>query len=215
MASAGLLPGVITCVMSGAVAAFGLHLLSVCATQTSHRRASFHAISQLTFPRAAVFFDLAIAIKCFGVSIRCVQQPNLHIHVTEALSLSYLIIIKNLAPSVVKALYHVLSPETVLPAWSTDGRTWISLFMLILAPLCFLRELNSLRHTSYVALFSVAYLVVVVVVCYFHPPKGSMPPGDVHVIHFTPSFVSTFPVQVFAYTCAQNVSRLRSSECRC
>lgn len=31
-------------------------------------------------------------------------------------------------------------------------------------------------------------------------------PGKIRLIHFTPSFVSTFPVQVFAYTCAQNVS---------
>jgi amino acid permease len=70
MASAGLLPGVITCIFSGGVAVFGLYLLSLCAAQTGHRRASFHAVSQLTFPKAAVFFDAAIAIKCFGVSIR-------------------------------------------------------------------------------------------------------------------------------------------------
>ncbi len=30
--------------------------------------------------------------------------------------------------------------------------------------------------------------------------------GEVHLIHSSPSFVSNFPVQVFAYTCAQNVS---------
>lgn len=77
--------------------------------------------------------------------------------------------------------------------------------MLILAPLCFLRKLDSLRHTSYIALFSVAYLLLVVVVCFVHPPKGSAPPGEVHLIKFTGDFVSTFPVQVFAYTCAQNV----------
>jgi amino acid permease len=31
------------------------------------------------------------------------------------------------------------------------------------------------------------------------------PPGEVHLIKFTPSFLSTFPIQVFAFTCAQNV----------
>ena len=71
MASAGLIPGVITCALSGSIGAFGLYLLSLCATRTKHRHASFHAISKLTFPRAAVFFDAAIATKCFGVSIRC------------------------------------------------------------------------------------------------------------------------------------------------
>jgi amino acid permease len=70
MASAGLIPGVITCALSGAIGGFGLYLLSLCAIRAKHRRASFHAISKLTFPRAAVFFDAAIATKCFGVSIR-------------------------------------------------------------------------------------------------------------------------------------------------
>ncbi len=32
--------------------------------------------------------------------------------------------------------------------------------------------------------------------------------GEVRLIHFTPNFVSSFPVQVFAFTCAQNVSLL-------
>lgn len=69
-------------------------------------------------------------------------------------SCSYLIIIKTLMPSVVTALYHVLSPHDP-PAWALSGRIWISLFMVFLVPLCFLRSLNSLRHTSYVALFAV------------------------------------------------------------
>ncbi|KAG8880103.1 hypothetical protein FRB97_001089 [Tulasnella sp. 331] len=187
MASSGLLPGILTCIFSGAVASFGLHLLSICATQTAHRKASFFAISEMTFPRAAVFFDAAIAIKCFGVSI------------------SYLIIIKGLAPSVLKSLFHVMSPSTELPDWSLDGRVWVTIFMFILAPLCFLRRLDSLRHTSYIAVVSVVYLVVVVVACHYKPPKGSSPPGEVHLIRFTGTFVSTFPVQVFAFTCAQNL----------
>ena len=74
MASAGLLPGMITCVFSGSVAAFGLYLLSRCATYTPHRRSSFFAVAKLTFPNAAVFFDAAIATKCFGVSIRFVLR---------------------------------------------------------------------------------------------------------------------------------------------
>jgi len=165
-----------------------LYLLSRCATYTPHRRSSFFAVAKLTFPNAAVFFDAAIATKCFGVSI------------------SYLIIIKDLMPNVVRSLYHDLtSPDTEPPAWAVSGRIWITLFMAVLIPLCFLRRLDSLRHTSYVALFSVAYLVLIVIVCYFSPPEGIEPPGDISLIHFTPNFVSTFPVQVFAFTCAQNL----------
>ncbi|KAF8967626.1 vacuolar amino acid transporter 5 [Flammula alnicola] len=175
MASSGIIPGIITCVLSGSVATKGRH-------------ASFHAVSQLTFPSAAVFFDAAIAAKCFGVSI------------------SYLIIIKGLMPKVVASLYHDLTSETTNPPeWSQNGNNWITIFTIILVPLCFLRHLNSLRHTSYVALFSVAYLVAIVITCYFWPLKGMSSPGEIRLIHFTPSFVSNFPVQVFAFTCAQNL----------
>lgn len=52
---------------------------------------------------------------------------------------------------------------------------------------------------------SVVYLVVIVIYCHFNPPKGSAEPGEWHLVRFTPSFISTFPVQVFAFTCAQNV----------
>ncbi|EJD07295.1 uncharacterized protein FOMMEDRAFT_15993 [Fomitiporia mediterranea MF3/22] len=188
MASAGIIPGMISCVLCGCIASFGLYLLSRCAQYTAHRSSSFFAVSKLTFPNAAVFFDAAIATKCFGVSV------------------SYLIIIKSLMPNVVLSLYHDLtSPDTEPPAWAVSGQAWISLFMVILIPLCFLRKLDSLRHTSYIALFSVAYLVLIVIVCYFNPLSGTPARGEVHLVHFTPTFISTFPVQVFAFTCAQNL----------
>ena len=47
---------------------------------------------------------------------------------------------------------------------------------------------------------------MIVVSCYFRPLEGTPAPGEVRLIHITPNFVSTFPVQVFAFTCAQNVS---------
>ncbi|KAK2463582.1 hypothetical protein APHAL10511_004333 [Amanita phalloides] len=188
MATQGVMPGIITCLLSGGVAAFGLYLLSLCATKTQHRRASFFAVAQLTYPRAAVFFDAAVAIKCFGVSI------------------SYLIIIKGLMPNVVATVYHDLtSPDTHPPAWALKGTNWLLIFMAVLIPLCFLRRLDSLRHTSYVALFAAAYLVVIVITCYFRPMEDMPPRGQVHLIRFTPKFLTTFPVQVFAFTCAQNL----------
>lgn len=59
-------------------------------------------------------------------------------------------------PSVVRSLFHDLSsPDTEPPAWAASERVWLFLFMIILVPLCFLRKLDSLRHTSYIALFTV------------------------------------------------------------
>ncbi|KAI6023926.1 hypothetical protein PISMIDRAFT_679649 [Pisolithus microcarpus 441] len=188
MASAGIIPGIITCAFSGFVGGFGLYLLMQCARRTPHRRSSFFAVAQLTFPQAAIFFDAAIAIKCFGVSI------------------GYLIIIKSLMPNVVASLYHDLtSPSTNPPQWALSGPMWLVFFMIILVPLASLRRLDSLRHTSYIALFSAAYLVIIVIRCYFKPLEGTVPRGDIHLVHFTPTFVTTWPVQVFAFTCAQNI----------
>ncbi|GLB41828.1 putative transmembrane amino acid transporter protein [Lyophyllum shimeji] len=188
MASAGIIPGIITCIFSGSVAGFGLYLLTLCATQTAHRRASFFAVSELTFPKAAVFFDAAIAIKCFGVSI------------------SYLIIVKGLMPKVVRSFYHVIISESrEPPQWTLSGAVWLTMFMIFLIPLAYLRRIDSLRHSSYVALFSVAYLVVIVIYNYFWPLPGTPERGEVHLVHFSPTFVSTFPIQVFAFTCAQNI----------
>lgn len=154
MASAGIIPGIITCVFSGGIASFGLYLLSLCATKTPHRQASFFVIAQITYPKAAVFFDAAIAIKCFGVAIRCVwyiqystSSNAVHLH-------SYLIVIKSLIPNVVSSLFRDSEP----PAWMLDGGNWLVIFMAILIPLGFLRRLDSLRYTSYAALFSVGTL---------------------------------------------------------
>lgn len=157
MASCGLIPGMISCFLSGSVAAFGLYLLSRCAAEAPHRKASFFAVAQLTYPSLAVFFDAAIAIKCFGVSIRCVDLAYVVSDMSQVLMniSSYLIIIKGLMPSVVKSLHHVSGSASELPWWTISGRFWITVFMAVLIPLCFLRKLDSLRHTSYVALFSV------------------------------------------------------------
>ena len=152
----------ITCAFSGSVAAFGLYLLSLCAAKAPHRAASFFAIAEMTFPKAAVFFDAAIAIKCFGVSIRYCLSLTVPIRCPLILPHSYLIIIKSLMPNVVLAFYHDLaSPDVNPPAWVLSGQNWITLIMIPLIPLTFLRKLDSLRHTSYIALFSVGKCIPV------------------------------------------------------
>jgi len=62
-------------------------------------------------------------------------------------------------------------------------------------------------HFNRISIFSLraAYLVLIVIRCYFWPLEDMPEPGEIHLIHFTPGFVSTFPIQVFAFTCAQNV----------
>lgn len=65
-------------------------------------------------------------------------------------------------PKVVASLYHTFtSPDTNAPAWALSGQNWLVVFLIVLVPLCFLRRMDSLRHTSYVAMFSVGELVCI------------------------------------------------------
>lgn len=69
-------------VYAGLTSALGLYFLSQCAEKVGGRNTSFASLSKLTWPRLGVFFDIAIAVKCFGVAV------------------SYLIIIGDLMPQV-------------------------------------------------------------------------------------------------------------------
>jgi amino acid permease len=77
---------------------------------------------------------------------------------------------------------------------------------LIVIPLSFLRRLDSLKYTSIIALFSIAYLVVLVVAHYIRGDTIA-DRGTVRVFEWAGpvSALAAFPVIVFAYTCHQNV----------
>ncbi|KAG6367677.1 hypothetical protein INS49_001871 [Diaporthe citri] len=144
---------------------------------------SFFALSQLTYPNAAVIFDAAIAVKCFGVAV------------------SYLIIIGDLMPGVVRGFNESADRVPFL----VDRNFWITAFMLIIIPLSFLRRLDSLKYTSVIALISIGYLIVLVV---YHFASDSVENrGEVSYIAWNGaiSFLSSLPVVVFAYTCHQNM----------
>jgi amino acid permease len=182
----GIMLGVILVIWSGFTAAFGLYLQSRCARYLERGTASFAALSQITYPNAAVIFDAAIAIKCFGVGV------------------SYMIIIGDLMPGVMQGLTGHADHFPYL----LNRHFWITAFMLLVIPLSFLRRLDSLKYTSIVALVSIGYLIVLVVYHFAADPHAS--PEDIRVIGWEGPIetLSTLPVVVFAYTCHQNVRRL-------
>ncbi|KAH8079910.1 transmembrane amino acid transporter protein-domain-containing protein, partial [Filobasidium floriforme] len=190
-ASMGLIPAFFSCIFAGACSAFGLYLLSLCARQGYEKpEASFNQIARLTFGEgwATRCFDAAIAIKCFGVSV------------------SYLIIVKTLMPQVILSLSHHLPSET-LPEDSMwlDGRLWLLFSLVIVGPLSYLRRMDSLRFTSQIALLSVVYLVIIVVGWWALGVPTGKKRGDVVLGRFGSSTLGSFPIQIFAYTCAQNI----------
>jgi amino acid permease len=180
----GIVLGTIVIVWSGMTAAFGLYLQTRCARYLERGTASFFALSQITYPNAAVFFDAAIAIKCFGVGV------------------SYLIIIGDLMPGVVLGFNNAAENIPFL----VDRHFWVTVFMLVVIPLSFLRRLDSLKYTSIIALISIGYLVILVV---YHFAAGDTMAdrGEIRVIKWAGlvQTLQSFPVMVFAYTCHQNM----------
>ncbi|KAJ5919942.1 Vacuolar amino acid transporter 5 [Penicillium verhagenii] len=184
MSHFGIVLGIFIILWSGATAGFGLYLQSRCAQYLDRGNASFFALSQLTYPNAAVVFDAAIAIKCFGVGV------------------SYLIIIGDLMPGVVLGFVGGDPSYDFL----VDRHFWVTAFMLIVIPLSYLRRLDSLKYTSIAALVSMAYLVVLVV---YHFIKGDTiaDRGPIRVGHWAGPIptLSSLPVIIFAFTCHQNM----------
>ncbi|KAM3588376.1 hypothetical protein VKS41_000823 [Umbelopsis sp. WA50703] len=171
-------------IFSGMTSALGLYFLSKAAARTQGRDASFFAVAQLTWPSAAVFFDLAIAIKCFGVGV------------------SYMLIVGDLMPQIILSMFH--PGEDLL--FLLDRRLWITVSMITIAgPISFSRKLDSLKYTSVVALFAVAYLCLIVAWHFFAPNFPTAPSSDIELVHFSTKFFTSLPVFVFAFTCHQNI----------
>lgn len=102
IAAWGMLPGQALIILSAAASIFGLYILTESARFTKGRNASFYALCLLTYPKTAILFDSAIAIKCFGVSI------------------TYLILVKQLMKQVMLSLNY--DPT----AWYSKEQFWLT-----------------------------------------------------------------------------------------
>lgn len=175
----GILLGSLLILLSGSAAASGLYLQGLCSSFLPRGKASFFAVAQITYPSLSVVFDLAIAVKCFGVGV------------------SYLIIIEDLMPQISDFFGYSGVFQSRL--------FWLTIAMAISGPLSFLRKLDSLKYTSLVALLSVGYLIVLVAVRFFIEPLP--PTSDINFVYpqsFS-SVLSVLPVLIFGFTCHQNM----------
>lgn len=178
VATVGIFPGVFLTIFAGIASGTGLYLLTCCADMVGGRNTSFFGASQLTWPSAAVWFDLAIAIKCFGVAT------------------SYIIIVGDLLPQVAKSLFGL----------DMSRGFWITVVVVgILTPLGFLRTLDALRHVSTLAIVAVVYLTAIVVYHFLSPTFQHAPADEIEWFHVTSGIFGQLPVFIFAFTCHQNI----------
>lgn len=179
----GLLPGFLVLVLCGVFSTTGLLLQGQVSKYVPRRQASFFSLAQITYPQLSIIFDLAIAVKCLGVGV------------------SYMVVIGDLLPQIFS---NFTSHEILL-----ERNFHITVVMIfIVAPLCFMKRLDSLRYASMIAISAVGYLCVLVVAHFLFPSqeikdlKGTVSlfrPKGLHT-----SMLSSFPIFVFAYTCHHN-----------
>lgn len=179
----GLIPGFAMIAFCAFCSLSGLLLQARVARYVPGKEASFFSLTQIINPNLSVLFDIAIAIKCFGVGV------------------SYMIVVGDLMPQIASVF---TSSELLL-----DRNLHITLIMvLIVTPLCFLKKLSSLRYASLIALSSVAYLCVLIL---FHSVWSTTEIDDLkgHVSLGFPKGnanpLTTLPIFVFAYTCHHNM----------
>ncbi|KAI8852127.1 hypothetical protein BC829DRAFT_385193 [Chytridium lagenaria] len=145
---------------------FGLTLLSLCA-------------ARMTYPSAALWFDLAIAVKCFGVSV------------------SYLVIIRTWwMPKVILALF----PSLPLTSLILSPTFWVTTAIFLVSPLAYARRLDSLKHTSALALMRSSTLFLWSWDT-FLAGRGITWDAEMGGDFFQRGL----PIFVFAFTCHQNV----------
>jgi len=207
MSSMGVFAGVCVIIFAGLTSGMGLYFLSRCALRIERGHSSFFAVSQRTYPGAAIVFDSAIAIKCFGIihlllgsdDGRCGGVISYYNRRLDAPSGG------KYFPGV--KVDAVFTRQTILDnlihvsysLGSTD-------FRLVIIPLSFLRRLDSLKYTSVIALLALSYLVLTVV-AHFLMGDTLEQRGEVHYFNWQGPmrFFSNLPVIIFAFTCHQNV----------
>lgn len=107
LSNMGITLGTMVILWAGLTSGFGLYLQTRCARYLDRGGSSFFALSQITYPGAAVIFDAAITLKCFGVGV------------------SYLIIIGDLMPGVVRGFAGNVDDKLYL----VDRQFWVTAFM--------------------------------------------------------------------------------------
>lgn len=180
-ATVGWVMGTVFLGMTAGFSAFSLYLLILC-SQYIGRGANFHKLSQLTYPRLTLLFDIAVAVKCFGVSV------------------SYLIVIGDMMPSILLGLGFSHAILLSRPFW-------LVVFILGMAPLAFLRRIDSLKYTSFVGLLGVVYLVILSIWNCLKPGAFRPPREDAMrpFTGFSLKALEKFSVFVFSFTCHVNV----------
>lgn len=153
----GIIFGIGLIIIAALTSGYGLFLQAYCSKYVPVGHATFFNLSQISYPKLSLIFDIAIAIQCFGCAM------------------SYLVLIGDLMPTIVK-----LNIENL-------RTFWILISGIFIIPLSFLHNLDSLKSSSLLGILSILYISVIVICHYFWgdiPIKGEvslLPPNFLQI----------------------------------
>jgi amino acid permease len=179
-------------VCCGSLSTFALHCLAQCALKEPYP-STFYSVAHSAMPKLTTLIDVAVAVKCFGVAT------------------SYLIVIGGLMPDVMEQMEASSAAQNRL--------LWVAVGFSVVAPLSFMKDLDSLKFTSLVAIFFVGFLTFLIIL-YASNIDGLDPctdvddgdecVGDQHVFQFDIETMKVFSIFVFGFTCHQNIFAVKN-----
>lgn len=182
--------GTILLIACGALSSFALHCLALCALKEPYP-STFYSVAHNAMPKLTTLIDVAVAVKCFGVAT------------------SYLIVIGDLMPDVMEQMEASSAAQSRL--------LWVAVGFSVVVPLSFMKDLDSLKFTSLVAIMFVGFLTFLIILYASHA-EGLDPcadvddtcVGDTQLFLFDLETMKVFSIFVFGFTCHQNIFALKN-----
>lgn len=165
-------------IISGYFATIGLILLSVC-SQVLGRRSDMNSLAAIATPYARFFVNAAVLFKCFGVS------------------LSYLIISKELIPMVIRSRSSIFNNPIIS----------ILIFLSLIGPFVYFTKLDKLKYTSFLGIFCIASVIVAAM---FRFCKSSSIPKLEYFAKPDTHWITGWGKFIFSFTCHQNIFSVNS-----
>lgn len=172
----GIVTSIFLTVLSGFFATCGLILLTIC-SQGLGRSADMSKLATQAFPNARVVVDLAVFLKCFGVS------------------LSYVIITKSLIP-------HVLTALNASSSFLMNSTVNLLIFLGFVGPFAYFNKLDNLKYTSFIGVFFIFLVIVSVAIRYFSSSESA---ETVLFQPVTLDWTTGLGKFIFSFTCHQNI----------
>eukprot|EP00048_Salpingoeca_helianthica_P017378 m.236932 g.236932 ORF g.236932 m.236932 type:complete len:441 (-) comp20841_c0_seq1:59-1381(-) len=178
LANAGTVFAPMLIIFGALAAAGGLYLLGI--VQRGTQSATYHELALQAHWLAPWFVNLAVVLKCFGVSC------------------SYMVIVGQLVPL---SFQRFELGHPILE----DRHLWQGLAMAVVLLCCFLKDLKSLRYFSLAALIAILIFVGFVFIYFIAADQGHAPKSiSTPMFSFSISTLLVLPTITYSFTCHQN-----------